>query len=64
MYIRVLRTYLNLPPIGRKINNIMNDKDIDQIIMGAFVKAKWLHKYLPFEFKARWDQYKSQGITK
>lgn len=42
----------------------MNDKDIDQIIMGAFVKAKWLHKYLPFEFKARWDQYKSQGITK
>ena len=64
MYIRVLRTYLNLPPIGRKINNIMNDKDIDQIIMGAFVKAKWLHKYLPFEFKARWDKYKSQGITK
>ena len=45
----------------------MNDKEMDRIIMGAFEKATWLHKYLPFEFKTKWDQYKSaktQGITK
>lgn len=41
----------------------MNDKEMDQIIMGAFVKARWLHQYLPFEFKAKWDQY-LKGIKK
>ena len=63
----VLLSSLALPPNGRKINKIMNDKEMDRIIMGAFEKATWLHKYLPFEFKTKWDQYKSaktQGITK
>ena len=54
MYIEVLRTYLSLPRNLRrkKINKIMNDQEMNEIILQAFVKAKWLHKYLPFDFRA------------
>lgn len=56
MYIEVLRTCFHLPRNltnkRKKINKIMNDQEINEIILGAFVKAKWLHKYLPFDFKA------------
>lgn len=30
----------------------MNDQEMNEIILEAFVKAKWLHKYLPFDFRA------------
>lgn len=60
IYIRLLRTYFHLPRIltkkRKKINKIMNDQEINEIILGAFVKAKWLHKYLPFDFRAVFEK--------
>lgn len=40
----------------KKINKIMNDQEMNEIILQAFVKARWLHKYLPFDFKAVFER--------